>query len=188
MTNHKEVSIRPVDNAWYSRQATEFSYADRSLILRRNLPSVREFIVVLGRQNFVPIRHLIAQAVFENDSAINPSAEMVYGGVDARGLLTSGSLSPSDHLGYGDQDRSHVAPSSIDHSGQRELFPTIGLDPFIGFHIMKVPHPALVGYDTSKIHAGVRTVEDPRARWMSEESEEAATAINSIYYFPKRQS
>lgn|GEM_PF-1802327 len=178
MTAKSEPSIEPIDRRWYKKHVPGLSYSERSQAFRESLPNAQEFIVLLEAEAFVPIRHLIAKAIKENDEQ-----ESVYAGIEGTDVRAIGTITDAQHTKFDDQDGSIFA-STIDHIIEKVVVPpNIDLDPFILFHLARTKKPTIVGYDTSKLE------QVAEARWVPRPNETLLSAVSGIYHLsPKKSS
>lgn len=147
-------------------------------MFKKALPNAREFVILLEEQNFVPVRHLIAKAIRENDDQGS-----VYAGIQGEGLRVSGTIENTQHAKFDDSNGSFFA-STIDHiNGNVQVPPNLDLDPFILFHLGQVEKPTIVSYDTSKLEQTTET------RWVPRANETLLSAVNGVYHLsPKKSS
>ena len=167
-----EVSIAPVDQKWYSKHGDKGAYADRSRALRETLPNAQEFVVALRRENFVPVRHLIVQAMLQ----LQEDDTSLYAGTEGASLARLGRFDDS-----ADEEDS-VFAHSLDHLDTREALskpmPDLRLDPFILFHLAGTQQPAVLRYDTTKLQSSG----DNQTNWKPVEGETAASAVDGVFY------
>lgn len=169
-----EVPIALVDKKWYSKHGDGSTYADRLRAFRETLPNAQEFVVHLPEAKFVPIRHLIVQAMLELQENAN-----VYAGIEGESLAQTGRLTASNLRKSADGS---VFAHTLDHlstlEGLSKPMPDLDRDPFILFHLARTEQPVILRYDTAKLQPNG----DDSTHWRPIEGETAASAVDGVFY------